>query len=266
MITNQEIDHGKAFDFGRTSEDYAKYRDIYPDAFYEKIIEKGLCIEGQKVLDLGTGTGVLPRNMYKYGADFIGTDISENQINEARRLSKEAEMKIKYIVTSAEEMDFSDEIFDVITAVQCFWYFDKAIVLPKIHKMLKENGYLCILSMAWLPDESEVAYKSENLVLKYNPAWTGAGYKRHSLEAPDWVDNYFICDIAETFDLHIPFTRESWHGRMKACRGIGASSLPDEEIAAWEREHLEYMSTLPETFEIVHFATMLGLRKRKGEF
>ena len=262
MLTNQEIDHGKAFDFGRTSEDYARYRDIYPASFYKKIVEKGLCIKGQRVLDLGTGTGVLPRFMYKYGADFTGADISENQIEQAQRLSDEAGMKIEYIVASAEEVDFPDGTFDVITAVQCFWYFDKKVVLPKFHKMLKEGGYLCILNMFWIPRESEIAYKSENLVLKYNPAWTGAGYKRHSVEVPDWMGDYFTCEIAETFDLNIPFTRETWHGRMKACRGIGASSLSDEVIAEWEREHLEYMSTLPEKFEILHFATMLGLKKR----
>lgn len=29
-ITNEHIDGGKAFDWGRTSADYAKFRDIYP--------------------------------------------------------------------------------------------------------------------------------------------------------------------------------------------------------------------------------------------
>lgn len=33
MIQNENIDHGKAFDWGRTSSDYAKYRDIYPQEF-----------------------------------------------------------------------------------------------------------------------------------------------------------------------------------------------------------------------------------------
>ena len=56
-IQNEQIDAGKAFDWGRTSADYAKYRDIYPDVFYEKIIKRNLCVKGQKVLDLGTGTG-----------------------------------------------------------------------------------------------------------------------------------------------------------------------------------------------------------------
>lgn len=29
-ISNEHIDGGKAFDWGRTSADYAKFRDIYP--------------------------------------------------------------------------------------------------------------------------------------------------------------------------------------------------------------------------------------------
>ena len=33
MITNKNIDNGKSFDWGRTSSDYAKYRDIYPEEF-----------------------------------------------------------------------------------------------------------------------------------------------------------------------------------------------------------------------------------------
>lgn len=76
-MINNSIDNGKSFDFGRTSTDYAKYRDIYPQEFYSKIHTLGLCMENQEVLDLGTGTGVLPRNMYHYGAKFTGVDISK---------------------------------------------------------------------------------------------------------------------------------------------------------------------------------------------
>ena len=73
-ITNKNIDHGKAFDWGKTSEDYAKYRDIYPKEFYAKLAELSLGVKGQNVLDLGTGTGVIPKNMYSYGAKWTGAD------------------------------------------------------------------------------------------------------------------------------------------------------------------------------------------------
>ena len=53
----QNIDEGKPFDWGKTSEDYAKYRDIYPQDFYDYILDLGYCKSGQKVLDIGTGTG-----------------------------------------------------------------------------------------------------------------------------------------------------------------------------------------------------------------
>lgn len=123
-IRNQKIDAGKAFDWGKTSAEYSKYRDIYPPVFYQKIVERGLCSSGQKVLDLGTGTGVLPRNMYSYGAEWTGTDISEMQLREAERMSAELGQEIRYIAAAAEEIDFPDHTFDVITACQCFWYFD----------------------------------------------------------------------------------------------------------------------------------------------
>ena len=261
MITKKDIDNGNAFDWGKSSTDYGKYRDIYPDEFYKKILELGLCIKGQTVLDLGTGTGVLPRNMYQYGAKFTGADISENQIKEAKRLSYNAGMEINYVVTSAEDIDFSPRTFDVVTACQCFMYFDNEAAVSKIHSVLKDDGHFCILFLMWLPDESEIAKTSEDLVLKYNPNWTGAKTLRFPVVPSDSVKKYFDVENAVAYDLNLKFTQESWHGRMKACRGIGASSLREEEIALWEKEHLAYMRTLPETFEITHYATVLNLRK-----
>ena len=88
-IKDKNIDGGKAFDWGKISTDYAKFRDIYPQEFYDKIIKRHLCINGQSALNVGTGTGVLPRNMYGYGAKWTGTDISVNQIEQAKILSND---------------------------------------------------------------------------------------------------------------------------------------------------------------------------------
>lgn len=48
------------------------------------------------VLDLGTGTGVLPRALYGSGARFTGTDLSENQVLEAKKLAGEQQMDIRF--------------------------------------------------------------------------------------------------------------------------------------------------------------------------
>lgn len=258
-ITDKNIDSGKPFDWGRTSEDYAKFRDIYPDEFYEKIVGRGLCIAGQSVLDMGTGTGVLPRNMYRFGAKWTGTDISENQIIQAKRLSEG--MDIEYFASPAEELDFPDSSFDVITACQCFWYFDHERTAPKLHRMLRSGGRFLVLCMEWLPFEDKIAGASEELVLKYSPQWSGAGETVHPIFIPDCYKNYFELVYSEEYPIKVRFTRESWNGRMKACRGIGAS-LSQEEISQWEEEHIRLLERIaPEEFDILHYGAIAELKK-----
>lgn len=259
-IKNERIDAGKAFDWGKTSADYAKYRDIYPEQFYKKIVERNLCVGDQTVLDLGTGTGVLPRNMYRYGAKWTGTDISENQIIEAKRLANEFNMDIDFYAVATENIDFPDHSFDVITACQCFWYFDHERVMPKLSKMLKPNGRLLILYMAWLPFEDKIAGASEELVLKYSPNWSGARETKKPIHIPDVVFDYFDMVGHEEYDLAVPFTREAWHGRLRACRGVGAS-LSEAELERWDREHRALLSEIaPEKFEVLHYAALAELK------
>ena len=260
LISNENIDAGKAFDWGHTSEDYAKYRDIYPDIFYRKIVDRGLCVEGQNVLDLGTGTGVLPRNMYHFAAAWTGTDIAENQIEQAKRLSNEAGMTIEYAAIPTENLNSPDHTFDVITACQCFWYFDHAKVMPNLARMLKANGRLLILYMAWLPFEDKIAGASEELVLRYSPAWSGAGETRKLIWIPDVVYDTFEMVEHEEYDVMVPFTKESWHGRMRACRGVGAS-LTQEELSKWDKEHRALLDkTAPAEFEVLHHAALAELK------
>lgn len=259
-ITNRDIDHGAPFDWGKTSLDYAKFRDIYPREFYQKIVDRKLCLEGQSILDIGTGTGVLPRNMYRYGAKWTAADISENQIEQAKILSQG--MDIDYHVTATEEINFPDDSFDVITACQCFWYFRHETVMPRFYRMLKKGGRILVLYMAWLPLEDKIARASEALVLKYNPNWSGAGETIHPIHIPDCYQEKFELVSHEEFTLKIPFTRESWNGRMKACRGIGAS-LGEKEIAMWEQEHRMFLENFaPEEFDILHYGAVAELKKR----
>lgn len=260
-IRKNQIDDGRAFDFGRTSADYAKYRDIYPPLFYEKIAARGLGIKGQKVLDLGTGTGVLPRNMYRYGAEWIGTDISENQIAEAVRLAGEGGMNINFFAAAAEDLDFPAESFDLITACQCFWYFDFNVLAPKLANMLKSGCKVLLLYMAWLPFEDEIAAASENLVRKYSPSWSGHSETVHPIKVADCVFDYFDEVYHEEYRLDVPFSRIGWHGRMRSCRGVGASLSPDM-MKKWETEHLKLLKDVPDEFTVKHYAAMLELKKK----
>ena len=74
------IDRGQAFDFGKTSAAYAAYRDIYPPVLYDRLRALGVAADGTDWLDLGTGTRVLPKNLYNSKANITGVDVSAEQI------------------------------------------------------------------------------------------------------------------------------------------------------------------------------------------
>ncbi len=255
-----DIDNGKSFDWGNTSEDYARYRDIYPEEFYRCILDLGLCRDGQKVLDIGTGTGVLPRNMYQYGAEWTGTDISENQIEQAKLLAAEKGMDIGFYTCPAEEIDYGDDTFDVITVCQCIWYLDADMISERFARILKPGGKLLILYMGWLPYEDPVAGKSEEIILKHNPDWSSYGDTVHPVFVPDGLLTKFEIILRKEFRVDVPFTREGWHGRMRACRGVGAA-MNKEQLAAWNEEHMKMLiEKAPEEFMVKHYVSLAELQ------
>ena len=239
------VDDGKAFDFGKTSKAYAKYRDIYPEEVFEKLHEIGVGVQGSRWLDLGTGTGVIPRGLAKYGADIVATDISEQQITEAIALSKDY-YNIKYEVLAAEDISYPELSFDAVTACQCFWYFDPNTVVPVIKSLLKPGGVFLKLYMSYLKEES-IAQDSNSIVKRINGNWKGA-----SPALQDLNTHYFEDPHTETMLVDIPFTRESWHGRMMASRGVMAS-MNAEQLAQFDAEHRKMLEEkYPERFTVRH--------------
>ena len=248
-IRDERIDAGKAFDWGRTSADYARYRDIYPDVFYRKIVARGLCVRGQTVLDLGTGTGVLPRNLYRYGANGWGWISRRNRLRRPGGCQPSADRRSpiwsrrRRSCPPGGQRGRGDRLSVLLV-------FDAPRLTPKLARMLRPDGRLLLLYLAWLPQEDAIAAASEELVLRYSPNWSGAGETVHPITVPGCVLETFEPVFHEEYRVDIPFTRESWHGRMRACRGVGASLSP-EELASWESEHLKLLETAaPERFSV----------------
>lgn len=239
------VDHGMAFDFGKTASAYAAYRDIYPQELYRRLRSLGVAADGTAWLDLGAGTGVLPKNLYNPKAEITGVDISEEQIRFARREAEENGWNIRYLVSPAEATGLPDHAFDSITAAQCFWYFDREKMRSELRRLLKPGGTFIKIAMDWdLADP--IAAQSVELVRAYQPEWTGG----RGIEA-DMFDDLFPGRVTETFSAELPFTRQSWHGRMCACRGTLAS-MEKDTFQKWEQAHLDFMRRCPERFTVRH--------------
>lgn len=245
------VDHGNGFDFGRAAADYAKYRDIYPASLYRKLEETGAVRAGLRVLDAGTGTGVLPRAMYGTGARFTGIDLSPEQIEAARALS--AGKAIEYRVSPAESTPFPARSFDTVTACQCIRYFDPERFSAELARIMVPGGLLAVVHMNWLPHEDPVARMSEEVILACNPAWTGGGFRPSPLREYGPAKERFTRQAAFAWREALPFSIDSWAGRLRSCRGLGAS-LPPERVAAFERQlRTRLAGEAGERFTVLHY-------------
>lgn len=246
------IDKGNEFDFGRTSDYYARFRDIYPASMYDKLRSFGIGKSGQKILDLGSGTAVLPINMAQTGAEFTATDISENQIAYGKKLAEEKGIKnINFKVCSAEDTGFESDRFDAVTAIQCFHYFDAEKVSDEIRRVLNPNGIFCKIFMDWLPFEDEAIAEMESFVLKYNPAWNGCGFRKFNYAFPKWAKGKFELEHVESYNAVLEFSKEAWLGRIKSCRGVGAS-LSRDKINEFENEYRAILQKYSEPLRLKH--------------
>jgi SAM-dependent methyltransferase len=246
-------DHGRSSDWGLTSTDYARFRPGYPSSFFQRIVALGIGLPGQRVLDLGTGTGNIARALLRLGCVVTGVDISEQQIVEARRLALEEGLTAEFLVRPAEETGLPDASFDVITAAQSFLYFDRDSAVAEIKRLLAIEGRFMTCHLGWLPRKDPIAKQTEELVLKHNPDWTAADYTGEVPANPGWIGNDFRVVAFFVYEEPIPFTRESWRGRIRACRGVGAS-LREEQVAAFDREHAQLLArNVPEEFTVLHW-------------
>ena len=88
MDVRGAIDEGRTVDWGRASADYARYRPGPPPSFFARLAAFGVGLPSQRILDLGTGTGVLARQFAGQGAIVAGIDLSDGQIAQARDLAE----------------------------------------------------------------------------------------------------------------------------------------------------------------------------------
>ena len=239
-------------DWGKTSADYSMYRPGPPHGFYERLASLGIGLPGQWILDLGTGTGVLARQFARQGAHASGIDISQEQIETARQLAVKERLDVDFLVGRAEALSWPAGTFNVATANQCWLYFDKLQTIAELRRVLKPGGSLVTSHLSWLPRLDTIARQSEALVLQFNPDWSAADWSGEIPNCPDWAAPYFNVRAKFVYDEPIPFTRESWRGRIRACRGIGAT-LPPEKVVAFDAAHDVLLKRIaPEEFTILH--------------
>ncbi len=222
--------------FGRTAADYSRYRVGFPPRFFKRLFDEDWVRPGHHVLDLGTGTGTVARGLALRGCQVTGLDSEQHLLTEAARLDRETFTGVAYVEGRAEATGLPEHGFDVVTAGQCWHWFDRPRTVAEVARVLKPGGRLVIAHFDWLPLGANVVAMTEALVARYNPQW------RLDNESGIYPD--FMADVAEggfkeletfSFDIDVAYAHEAWRGRIRASAGVGAS-LPAADVARFDAE------------------------------
>jgi SAM-dependent methyltransferase len=143
--------------FGNVAETYDRMRPPYSQVLLDRAREALELGSSARVLDLAAGTGRLTRELRRRFADVVAVEPDERM----RALHGSA------LAGSAEEIPLEDASVDAVFVGEAFHWFDPAVAIPEVARVLRPRGGLAAVNTHWW--ETEPALPDEALELLSEP-------------------------------------------------------------------------------------------------
>jgi ubiquinone/menaquinone biosynthesis C-methylase UbiE len=171
-----------------------------------------------------------------HGLEATGLDISPELLEVARRVAVERGLPARFVEGRAESTGQDDAGFDLVSAGQCWWWFNAEAATREAIRILVNGGRLLICNFSYVAMAGDVAGRTEELILKHNPGWTKAGWRGIHPEQVRALDESGFREVESfSYVAGVPFSHESWRGRIRTCNGVGAA-LSVEHVERFDTE------------------------------
>ena len=124
------------------------------------------------ILDIGCGGGLLTEPMCRLGANVVGIDASQKNIDIAKFHAKKNGLKINYLCTTPEDLKIKKK-FDVILNMEIVEHVENVnFFLKKSSELLKKNGLMFIATLNKTLKSYAFAIIGAEYVLRWLPIGT----------------------------------------------------------------------------------------------
>ena len=189
--------------FGEDAERYDRTRPRYPAALVERI-----AAAGPDVLDVGSGTGIVARQLQAAGCRVLGVEPDARMAAFGRRHAVQAE------VATFEEWDPAGRVFDAVVAGQAWHWVDPVAGAAKAARVLRPGGRLVVFWNAFgIPPELGEAFRAGyERVLPGSPVSLTArdAYPTLLAIAIDGMRDAFEPPEEWRFPWEHTYTRDAW--------------------------------------------------------
>ncbi len=137
-------------DFDRIASSYDKWYDT-PLGKYAHELEKELILQfaapkkGERILDVGCGTGIYAIELAKMGLDVTCYDRSRNMLRVSWNKAQERRIHMNFVLGTAEKLPFRDRSFDLIISITTLEFIEHpALVVNEMKRVLRRSGRIVL--------------------------------------------------------------------------------------------------------------------------
>lgn len=139
--------------FSKQADEYAKYRPDYPQALFGFLLS--YVKERSAAWDCATGNGQTAKELGKNFVKVFATDSSSKQLDNAEQLPN-----IFYSLQPAEQTNFPDNSFDLITVSQALHWLSFPAFYTEATRVAKPGGWIA----AWMYSLPGITVAIDNLI------------------------------------------------------------------------------------------------------
>jgi SAM-dependent methyltransferase len=169
--------------FASTVAFYERARQPYGDAFFAAVARRLLLDRSQRVLDLGTGPGILAFGLAPFCREVVGVDPEPAMIDAARRAADRSGLPVRLVEGRAEDLSRDIGEFDVVTIGRALHWMEPDSTRAALDRLVARNGFVLICRAASASDGRNSWLEAYDAVRRRWTETSGADRHRVDLDA-----------------------------------------------------------------------------------